>query len=192
AALRPFSTSGSSGEPLALLLDRGTRRRRQLRFLRALWRCGYRPGQSLMLISSRPSGSVQRVSPLARLFGWHYVDLYAGAAQIARDFLRIRPTVLYGPQQALLLLAAAVNRCEPIDHRPRLLISTSEQLSASAERHLREAFGTGVTDFYGLTECGLVAWRAPGQCGYDVAHEDLHLEFFAQSETPGYAQLAVT
>lgn len=46
--LRATRTSGSSGTPLTVLLDRRTRRRRQWRFLRALLACGYRDRKSVV------------------------------------------------------------------------------------------------------------------------------------------------
>ena len=123
-ALRATRTSGSSGTPLTVLLDRRTRRRRQWRFLRALLACGYRPGQRLMLVSSRPSDTIQQVSPLAGLARWHYIDLYAGADRMADAFLAVRPQVLYGPQHALLLLAAELQQRGVPVPAPGLLVST--------------------------------------------------------------------
>lgn len=176
-ALQSLTTSGSSGEPLQLLIDAVSRRRRQWRFLRALAACGYRPMDRLMVISSRPSASLRKVSPLASFCGWHYVDLYEGVEQMARDFLRLRPRLLYGPQNALMLLAGAISRTEARGLQLRAVVSTSEPLSMAATRRLREVFGCEVADFYGLTECGLVAWRPPGRRRYQLAEADLHLEY---------------
>lgn len=189
--LRGLSTSGSAGEPLSLRFDRGSLRRRQWRFLKALWRSGYRPGHRVMLLSSRPSHAVQKVSAPARLAGWHYIDLYAGEAAMAEAFTRIKPHLLYGPLHALLLMAPALQR-KGIPHRPRVLVSTSEQLTPTAERQLQQTFGTAVTDFYGLTECGLVAWRVAGASHYDGAHEDLFLELIPAPGADAPVQLAVT
>lgn len=191
--LRATRTSGSSGTPLTVLLDRRTRRRRQWRFLRALLACGYRPGQRLMLVSSRPSDTIQQVSPLAGLARWHYIDLYAGADHMADAFLAVRPQVLYGPQHALLLLAAELQRRGVAAPGPRLLVSTSEQLTRAAQRQLRTVFHpAGIADFYGLTECGLLAWRAPGAARYALASEAMHMEFISQGCAAGHAKLVVT
>lgn len=190
SGLRGFSTSGSTGEPLQLLFDKASLRRRQIRFLRALWACGYRPGQRAMLVSSRPSGSVKQVTKLASFLRWHYIDLYAGERAMAEAFTRIRPRLLYGPQNALLALASATSG-KPAVHPPRLLVSTSERLTVSAERVLQAHFRTNVTDFYGLTEVGLIAWRRGGAHRYDCATRDVLMEFVGEDAT-GCSQLVVT
>src|SRR4029079_12413805 len=51
------TTSGWSGEPLEILLDRLAVRRRQLRFLRALVSGGYPPGERVILLAVRACGA---------------------------------------------------------------------------------------------------------------------------------------
>lgn len=189
--LRQLVTSGSTGEPLVLRLDRRSLRRRQWRFLRALHASGYRPGRSLMLVSSRSSQSVKRVSKLGMLMRWHYVDLYDGEEKMRAAFRRIRPYVLYAPQNALLTLMHAAGGGKS-DHSPRVLVSTSERLTASARAQLRAHFGTDVTDFYGLTELGLIAWRPAGASSYDCAVDDVYLEYLSAARGVDGLQLVVT
>lgn len=186
------TTSGSTGEPLELRIDAATARRRRMRFLRALVSCGYRPGDRLMLISSRSARSIRRVSPWAALARWTYVDLYAGESEMLREYLRVRPRVLYGPLNALLLLAQAVTRHTAGEHRPAVVVSTAEQLTASHGRTIREAFGTEVTDFYGMTELGLVAWRRSRTDHYVTAQGAFALEFLPAADLPDFERLIVT
>jgi phenylacetate-coenzyme A ligase PaaK-like adenylate-forming protein len=185
------TTSGSTGQPLVLLIDRATARRRRARFLRALLSCGYRPGDRLMLISSRPSESIRRPSRWATLARWTYVDLYAGETELVSEYLRVKPQVLYGPLSALLLLAEAVRRHGTPGCRPAVVVSTAEQLTDSSRRTIRTAFGVNVTDFYGMTELGLVAWRSPGTDEYAIAQHDFHVEFLP-TDLPGFERLIVT
>jgi len=186
------TTSGSTGQPLELRIDPATGRRRRARFLRALLSCGYRPGDRLMLISSRPSGSIRRVSPWAALARWTYVDLYAGDSELLREYLKARPRVLYGPLSALLLLAQAVERHGSDGHRPAVVVSTAEQLTSSCRRSIREAFGADVTDFYGMTELGLVAWRNSRIDHYVTPQHDLALEFLPAADLPDFERFVVT
>jgi phenylacetate-CoA ligase len=185
------TTSGSTGQPLELRIDTASARRRRARFLRALLSCGYRPGDRLMLISSRPSGSIKRVSPWAALARWTYVDLYAGDAELLREYVRTRPRVLYGPLSALLLLAQAIERHGTKVHRPAIVISTAEQVTHSCRRALRSAFDTDVTDFYGMAELGLVAWRDSRTNHYTAQH-GLALEFLPTADLPDFERLIVT
>jgi phenylacetate-CoA ligase len=164
------STSGSSGEPMQLCMDSRTRRRRRWRFLRTLFAAGYRPGDRLLLIST------QKRSNLLSIMRWTYADLRMGPVELLRIYQESKPEVLYGPLRALLCigerLAAAGCR-----HRPRLVISTAEQLRPPDQRMLRDYFGTEATDFYGMTEIGLYAWRAAGSLHYNVVAEDILSEF---------------
>jgi phenylacetate-CoA ligase len=151
-------TSGSSGEPFTMLLDPRTRLRRQLRFLAALFAVGYRPRQKLLFISTRGAGLLHRA------LGWTCADLTSGEEALLRTYMRVRPRVVYGPLRALVSLARAVSQ-EPGAHRPELVISTAERIG-SGDAALLDAWSPRVADFYGLTELGLVAWRAPGAAHY--------------------------
>lgn len=189
-ALRPYFTSGSTGEPLQWLFDDLTLRRRQFRFLRALWGSGYRPGQSIMLVSSRSTQNVKSVSRWARFARWHYVDLYDGEQTMLHAYRRILPGVLYAPLNALRMIADAAGSLRDLPP-PRLLISTGEQLAGSAAIHLREAFGTSVTDFYGMTETGVVAWKPAGAVAYHI-DRSMYLEFIPLPDGNGCEQLVIT
>ena len=186
--LKQLSTSGSTGQPLTLLLDRATERRRQARFLWALWRCGYRPGQRLMLISSRPANAIKQVSPWARLARWHYADLYLGADELVNRYRQIRPDVVYGPLSALLTLGEAPHG----HHAPRTVISTSEQLTPSMEQRVKASLGVDVTDFFGMTELGLVACKLGGSPRYVTPKGAFILEYLPCNDASGLERLVVT
>lgn len=184
-------TSGSTGQPLELLIDSRTKRRRSLRFLRALISAGYRPGQRLMLISSRPSSAIKHISPWARLAGWTYADLYLGQDELIREYERVHPDVVYGPLNALISLSEGLGKADDRSRGARA-ISTAEQLTPGARRQLESVFVKGVTDFYGSTELGLVAWRN-AFCGHYMTFRDSHLlEFLPMAEIPGFERLIVT
>jgi phenylacetate-coenzyme A ligase PaaK-like adenylate-forming protein len=184
-------TSGSTGAPLELAFDAATLRSRQLRFLRALFESGYRPPGRVLLVSSRTSDSIKRVSRISRWLGWHYVDLYDGAVRLAEAQTRLAPQVLYAPLAALQLLAEE-RRDAPNGSRPKVVISTSERLSAHARRDLEAVFGTSVTDFYGMTESGLIAWRSSERESYRLASESLYVEFVRRPEHGDFEELIVT
>jgi hypothetical protein len=102
-------SSGSSGEPLTTYSDRSALWARRLAFLGALLRCGYRPWQKLLLLTSRRR---PRSLPLAR---WHYASIGDDSGRLARLAAEVAPQVLYGPLSTLELLAEHVS-----DHLPRL------------------------------------------------------------------------
>lgn len=184
--LRVESTSGSSGQPFSMYMDRASRWRRQFSFLAALAGCGYRPGQKLMLVAGRNPSWAMRAAR------WFYTDLEAGEAALAAAYRRIAPQVLYGPVSSLLVLADTLLRQHTKPPQPRVVICTAEQLLAPQRAVLSAAFGSQIADFYGMTELGLVAWRAPAARSYRVATDDLLLEFLPTGRDDGAERLLVT
>ena len=58
-----------------------------------------------------------------------------------------------------MLLGDLLSRASPA-HAPKLLISTAEELTDTHRRALQGHFGGArISDFYGSTEFGLIAWR---------------------------------
>ncbi len=179
-------SSGSSGEPLTVYSDRTAHRARRFAFLRALVHCGYRPGQKLLLLTSRRR---PRNFSLAR---WHYASIGEDSALLARRAAALAPQVLYGPLSTLELLAEQL-----IEHLPRLpslrlVVSTAEQLTEERRRTLERGFGVPVADFYGMAEFGLVAYRPPGREAYHPARSSLVLEFNAVPHDGAVEQLVIS
>jgi phenylacetate-CoA ligase len=181
------TTSGSSGEPLEILLDRQAVRRRQLRFLRALLGAGYRAGDRLMLVASR------HTAPLgARMLGWTYASLKQGEDALAAEYWRVRPTVLYGPLSSLLALSDRLLTGRRRHHRPRLLVTTAEEATTAQRGALERVFGPNIADFYGMTEVGLVAWRSGSEQPYRLPRANLLLEFLPCAADAELERLVIT
>jgi phenylacetate-CoA ligase len=176
-------SSGSSGEPLAILKDRGARLRRSWAFFAALLACGYRPGQRTLLLTSRRNPRWPDF-PL-----WAYAGIGADTGALLARCEALRPALLYGPLSTLELMAA---RRGARAWQPRLVVSTAEQLNASRRAVLERGFGDTVADFYGMTEFGLIAYRRPGAVAYVPARGTLMLEYLPVPGEPGIERLVVT
>lgn len=185
--LRIERTGGSTGQPFDVPVARADRRRRQLRFLRALLHCGYRPGQRLLMLTAHGGGGA-----LARLLNWRYLPITLSERALAEACLAFRPAVLYGPLNPLLGLARGLDALGARLPRPRAVISTAEQLDPLSRRRLHEAFGVEPADFYGMTETGLLAWRAGGHDRYRLAESDFLFEFLPCTDDPSLERLVVT
>lgn len=177
------TTSGSSGQPIEILKDAGSIRRRSMRFLRAMLCCGYRPGQHLLIISTR------RTAGLMRLARWRYIDMRDEA--LLHEYQRARPHVLYGPLTSLLQICEHAQSLATL-HRPTVVISTAEQLMPAQRSTLEATFGCAVADFYGMTEIGLIAFRRPDRELYEPASDDLLLEFLSLPDDASAERLLVT
>ena len=180
-------SSGSSGEPMTTYSDPSALRARRLAFLRALLRCGYRPGQRILLLTSRRGGN--RWSALVR---WHYASIGDDTAALAARVTEVAPQVLYGPLSTLELLAEHVAQHGLRLPALKLVVSTAEQLTAERRKTIEQGFGVPVADFYGMTEFGLVAYRRPGSDFFVPARPSLVLEFIAVPHDRAVEQLVIS
>lgn len=184
--LRGESTSGSTGQPFEMPIDKQSLNRRRWRFVRALMDVGYSPGDRLMLITEPPF-------PTGALFlRWTYADLLRGEESVFATYARAKPHVLYGPLTSLVLLAKRMVARPAVKWRPRLIVSTAEQLTDANRALLESAFGARVADFYGMTELGLVAYSIPGLSGYRMLDRDFHVELLPAAKGSDLERLVVT
>ncbi len=180
-------TSGSSGQPFEMLMDRRTVRRRRLRFWRALRAAGCKIGHPLLLVADRSSTPL-----IVRAMRWRYAGLDHGESALAAEYLRIRPAALYGPLSALLMLGEYLRKHHGDYPRPRQVITTAEELSPPQHEALARFFCPRIADFYGMTEFGLMAWRPDASTGYRLPARELVLEFLPCPDDAQLERLVVT
>ena len=182
-SLEPERTSGSTGEPFTMLLDRRTRVRRRRRFLGALWRCGYRPGQRVLMMTSRAPTLVKRA------IGWSCVDFRLRDDELLEAYRDVRPDVIYGPLSALIALVRRIRRTGT-PHAPSLIVSTAERLDPPQREELARLC-PAIGDFYGCTELGLVAVRAPQDERFHLV-PGLLAEYAPEPDKPEVRRLIMT
>jgi phenylacetate-coenzyme A ligase PaaK-like adenylate-forming protein len=185
-ALHAERSSGSSGEPMTIYSDGRARRARRLAFLRALLDCGFRPGQRMLLLTSR------RRSRWSGVFGWHYADIGEGTPALARRVMALRPRLLYGPLTTLELLAEHFRARGERPPGLALVVSTAEQLTPARLATLEQGLQAPIADFYGMTEFGLVAYRKPGADRYIPARRSLVLEYIPAEAHDALEQLVIS
>ena len=179
-------SGGSTGEPFRVFMEKSYTRQKNLRFLRGLLDAGYRPGQRMMLVTDRSAESGRAN------FGWHYCALSRPTEDIAEDFLRVSPAILYGCATPLRLLGDYLIENQITFTPPRLVITTAEALDRRARSALQAAFGSPLADFYGLTEMGLVAWQRPHGNQYIMAHDSILTEFVTDASGQGRYRMLMT
>jgi phenylacetate-coenzyme A ligase PaaK-like adenylate-forming protein len=153
-----------------LRADEHSARRRRARFMHALRDVGYIPGEKLMLISDEPRPK------MAAFLRWTHVDVSQGEQNIFDTYARVRPRVLHGPLSSLVLLARRMLATPDVKCRPKLVVSTGQQLTDEQRSLLESAFDARVADFYGTRELGLIAYSKPGSRGYQLFPREFHIE----------------
>ena len=179
------TTTGSTGQPFSLCIDRRYRMLRNLRFLRGLLSAGLRPWHRLMLLTDRHPGESRR-------HNWHYLSVEQPTRYLASAYLGIRPDVLYGFATPLRLLAEWLLQSSKPFPKPRLVVSTAEMLDGATRRALETAFGCPVADFYGMTEMGLVAWQRSAGDGYIMFSNAVLTEFIPDDACRGCYRMIMT
>jgi phenylacetate-CoA ligase len=177
-------TSGSSGRPFVIVRDPHVRRVRQATFLRTLWAGGYRPGMSMLLVSSRPK------TKRAGWLRWHHASSEDPPETVLELFQAVRPDILYGFTTPLRQLASLCTRLVR-PHRPKAVFTTAETLDEPTRRLLEGSFGTTPFDIYGSTECGTLGYQCSSREGYHLA-EDLVITEFLPSAVTGMMRLVTT
>jgi phenylacetate-CoA ligase len=163
-------TSGSSGRPLELYVDRTWVATRNAMFLRALGASGYRPPQKMVLLTSGPARD--RPWPLR----WRYVPFDTSPDVVVEQVRQFAPTVLYGWVTPLRRLAERLRESGGDMPSVRAVVATAETLDVRTRRLLEARIGAEVFQIYGLTEMGAVGWECRAHDGLHVAEESTIVE----------------
>lgn len=172
ADLLSTRTTGSTGRPLTVRLDRHWISVQKALFLRALAAAGYRPGDRMMILTEDIES---RSTP--RWLRWSYFPYNEAPDRLLHSFNSLRPKLLYGWVTPLRRLALYARDNAKDLHRPRSVITTAEALDPMTRQLLREVFGTEPYEFYGLTETGSAAWECASHDGFHLSEDSLITEF---------------
>ena len=181
--LRVSRTSGSTGTPVALYRTRQEAWLRRFLTLRTFFHNGLRWNDRAVTLSRRPSGStfhwLQKWPAAPSVWNiWFHEQPEA----IVRELQRLQPTVIYGFASNLAIIADLMLKQGIDDVRPRLLATSSDQLTAGYRRLLARAFHAEPLDLYNCTELGDVAWECQRRRGLHVNADWLCVEVLRSGE----------
>lgn len=181
-----LTSSGTTGEPLRVLLDEPTwyavnhHYFTQVSELAGLPPGTFEPGRPAVLFVTNKPGRRPAVIPLPALNNGIYLrmPLTARPGAMLAAFRRFRVPALYGKPSYLLDLREALIRDGAMQPpwQPLLLLVSGESLFPDHERRLSAYFGAPVIDALSSTEGGLIAARLPGSGYYQVFADNVRLE----------------
>lgn len=180
------SSSGSSGTPFSVYLDKRYVFNRNMRFLRGLIAAGYRLGDRLLLITDRHGGNGKS------WLRWKKLSPEEPADRMLDRLDALRPAVLYGSGTPLRQLAEKILETGHNIAYLKSVIWTAETLDEKTRHLLERAFGAKVFDFYGLTEMGLVAWECQAHNGYHVSDDSIIVEYLPITGAGSALRMAMT
>lgn len=181
-----LSSSGSTGTPLELWLERRARRRRRRQFARFYLRSGWRPWHRSLSIKVLPDPSTRLGSSALDRTALRRRRSISALEPLERQYALLRsgdPHVLHGLPSVLEELA---RRAEADGWRPgrlRRIFTGSEALDPGDRSLLERALGAPVYDSYAAAEA-FIGWECSRRCGLHVIESNVVLEVLADDGEP--------
>jgi len=194
AKLIPWSTGGSTGEPLRFMHDETDMMYINANNLRMLKWVGYRRffdknvtlwgfPQEKTVVTRKLLGFLPQSLELS-LFGATYKEI----SNIIHVIRKFKPTWLKGYSSYLYLLAKYMEKNGINDIHPRFILSVSEKLYDYQRKKIENVFGCKVFDNYSSREFS-IAQECKEQSGYHIASDILILEFIRDNEQVSAGEL---
>ncbi len=155
-------TSGSTGNPLMLLISPKEKAYNMANWFRVMLLCGYNPffGKTMSPVSTHSQSGTQKT--ILQKFGIlrrEFLNNNLPESEIVEHINSYKPDFLYTNKSTLLKIALYVKNSGAELHKPKWFCPTGEKLDENSKKLLREVFGENLIDSYGTTETGAVLTR---------------------------------
>ena len=151
------TTSGSSGEPLMILLSPREKAYMMANWFRVMMLAGYNPffgktmsRKSAHSVSAGYDTQMQRFGILRRGF----LDQYAPEEEMVRQVNEYKPDFLYMNKTELMRLCLYCHSHDCEIWQPKYFVPTGEKTDETARKLFKEVLGPGIIDSYGTAEAG--------------------------------------
>lgn len=184
-ALLRIATSGSTGEPFVLDVERDQLELRWASTMRALEWTGWRWGDPQARLWHQTIGMRRSQIVRERIDAWLLRRSFIPAFELRPDNLgaflaqlqRRQPVLLDGYAEVLNLLAYfAAEHPEIAQLRPRAVMSSGQVLTAQVRAALEQQLGAEVYDKYGSREFSGIAYECGAHAGHHVMAESYIVE----------------
>ena len=181
--LEKYTTSGSTGMPLTVVLDGEAEDFRAAVFGRPFFECGLGLRDKMMFVGDVrhfPSNTTwyQKMGFLKRAYLSASVPVENDLPLIARH----KPDAVYGYSSYILLLAHAVKKLGIREVMPDLVFGTAEIMTKETRDAVKSVFNTEIFDLYGCVETERLAWECREHVGYHMDIDSTVIEFVKDGE----------
>jgi phenylacetate-CoA ligase len=175
--LDSHSTSGSSGRPLVTYFTKSEDDFRKAKYLRSHAICGQRPWSSWVLIEPlERKVHLGRLQRLLRFYTPSYVSIFDDIHAQASQVQRLRPDVIEGYSNSLLLLAEEV-KDRKLGISPKMVLGGAELIDTPSRKRIEENFNAPFYDQYASEEFQMIAWQCQERDQYHIDADSIILEF---------------
>lgn len=168
------TTSGSSGEPLMLLMSPREKACLMANWFRVLLVAGYDPfrgktmsRKSAHSVTGGKDTILQRIGILRRYF----LDQYAPETEMIRQVNECQPDFLYMNKTELMRMCMYAAKNNIKVWQPKLFCPTGEKIDDAARSVFFKVLGTNMIDSYGTAEAGACMVKLPGMDAHKIWHD---------------------
>jgi len=181
--LLKIKTGGSTGKPLDFYIsEKCSEMRNALAIRHDRW-SGWNLGEPVAAVWGNPELTE---NAKARLKNWllgpiFYLDTMSvteeSVQKFARDWRKIKPTLLFGHANSIFILAQYIRELEIKNINPKGIICSSMMLLPHERKVIEGIFGVKVINRYGCEEVSLIASECEMHEGMHLNVEHLFIEF---------------
>ena len=174
---RVSSTSGTTGIPLQIYLDRDDASLMGLAWARAFMAGGMKPWYRTAAFIGQEEVKTKS-SWYEHLGLWRRLEISSGWDPAERvDRLQVwKPEVIVGYVMTLKILAEYIQKHGITGIHPELIFHSSAVLDPHSRRRLESVFQCRIVDVYGSDEAGCIAWECDECGGYHVSEDMVIVE----------------
>lgn len=178
ADLNVLRTSGSTGRPLYVYMTGAENEFRKAKHLRAQIACGQKPWDKWVTITSPLHfAETTRLQRLLRFYSVTPISVFEDVATQISKIEKMKPDVLDGYSNSLLLLAKEERRRGLGTTKPKFLVSGAELMDAHSRDFIEEVFEAPLYDQYASVEFERIAWQCQERSEYHIDADSLVMQF---------------
>jgi len=188
--LIPYSTGGSTGEPMNFFVDKTVLSWNAAAAYREWSWAGYNIGDKIAYLWGAPQDLSRNAELKARLVNLMHrrimLDAYIMTEKILDEYVRklekFKPKVINAYASAVYLMAQYMEKKGIDDIRPKAILTSCEMLFDYQREVIERAFDCEVFDYYSGRDTTLQAGECPEHSGYHLAIETGVVEFIKGDE----------
>ena len=176
--LKAMRTSGSTGRPLYIYMTQAENEFRKAKHLRANMACGQRARDRWVTITSPLHfAETTYLQKLLRFYAATPVSVFDDIGQQIAKIAKLKPDIIDGYSNSILLLAREVKRQGISTISPRFLISGAELIDPGSRKFIEQVFDAPLYDQYACVEFERIAWQCQEKDGYHIDADSLIVQF---------------
>ena len=182
------STSGSTGTPLNIALNKRTVELEGAIWYRSLSENGFRfRDKTSIICDPRSFPKSRRLIESLGIIKRQYLSIFDSAETQLTHLEQFKPDVIKAYPSSLSILAD-YSKQRASSLKPRIVFTSAEILDRQSREFINSAFGTEIFDNYSSNEFALMAWECSKHNGYHINLDSILMEFVEDEETVAFGE----